>query len=67
MLVIDFDQAVKSVTFLERNPIFYQGRPLRGNAPGAFGQTTVTVVTNCKFAQKKLAFRRIWPTLKSTT
>ena len=39
MLVIDFDQAVESVTFLERNPIFYQGRPLAGNAPGALRWT----------------------------
>jgi len=37
MLIIGFDQAVKSATFDEKNIWLYQGRPRSCNAPGRFG------------------------------
>src|SRR5947209_19275764 len=69
MLIIGFDQAVRSVTFLtQRNLCLYQGRPLKRNALGWIGRAAVTAVTSReKLFKKGLAFQGNCPTLKNTT
>jgi hypothetical protein len=64
MLIIGFDQAVKSSLSEEKNTLLYQGRPFECNATGGFWQAAVTAVTRAK---KALDFQQNCPTLKSTT